>query len=150
MTSSFNGVPRLGTPSKSAVMLPRGPCRKTSPGLANGVGRINIVPRQLITIRQTVPEKPLTCEFPDRLLERRLICRSTHRPNGPGDPSPGLRPEADALGKGRPHLAAWKAARARLDRSADQCLSHRRHGSIPRQNLRSSHLFDEGPPSNPA
>src|SRR3954465_1675164 len=25
------------------------------------------------------------------------------RPNGPGDSSPGLRPEADALGKGAPH-----------------------------------------------
>jgi hypothetical protein len=34
---------------------------------------------------------------------------TTHRPNGPGDPSPGLRPKADALGnKGNkpPILAA--------------------------------------------
>src|SRR5436305_13183885 len=30
-----------------------------------------------------------------------LVDRSL-RPNGPGDPSPGLRPEADALGKGAP------------------------------------------------
>src|SRR4051794_31063798 len=32
-------------------------------------------------------------------LRLRFFRRSIHRPNGPGDPSPGLRPEADALGK---------------------------------------------------
>src|SRR3954447_4948863 len=30
------------------------------------------------------------------------------RPNGPGDSSPGLRPEADALGKGAPHRCGLK------------------------------------------
>jgi mono/diheme cytochrome c family protein len=39
----------------------------------------------------------------------RSVCRSTHRPNGPRDPSPGLRPKADALGKKKvPHPCGLK------------------------------------------
>jgi hypothetical protein len=34
--------------------------------------------------------------------------QSAHRPNGPGDTSPGLRPKADALGKRTPHPCGLK------------------------------------------
>jgi hypothetical protein len=34
-----------------------------------------------------------------QLLEKAREAAKTHRPNGPGEPSPGLRPQADALGR---------------------------------------------------
>jgi hypothetical protein len=37
-----------------------------------------------------------------------------------------------------------------LDRPADSCWSHRRHGAITLQNLRPSHLLDERSRTNPA
>jgi len=49
----------------------------------------------------------MTSEFPTGSWKKGTSSvESIHRPNGPGDPSPGLRPQADALGKRAPHVAA--------------------------------------------
>ncbi len=44
---------------------------------------------------------------PDRVGPKSMTTDPPGRPNGPGEPSPGLRPQADALG---PHQAPQPAA----------------------------------------
>ena len=51
-------------------------------------------------------ETPETSAASDLML-------SIHRPNGPGDPSPGLRPKADALGNEGNKTPSWRPERPR-------------------------------------